>query len=524
MMSEHPTASGNPTAPLLGQREIARAAGVVMAAFVTSRLLGLARDMIIARQFGTSQELGAYLAAFRVPDLIFYLIAGGALGSAFIPTFTSYLAQGHEDSAWRLANTIYTWVMLLLTATAAVAACLAPQLARFIVPGFDPQSQALTAFLMRGMLVAPVAFGLSGVSMGVLNAYQHFLWPALAPAVYNLSIIAGAWWGAPRWGVRGLAMGVVVGSGAHWAVQLPALWRRGWRYEPSLDWRSPGVREVGRLMLPRTVGLAAVQFNFLINTVLASALGGEAIAALDFAWKLMLLPQGVLALAVATAVFPTFSALVAQDRLTEMRSTLVDTLQAVMYLTIPAGVGLLMLRVPIVRLLLERGLFGQGSTQAVAWALQFYAPGLIAHAGVEILARAFYALHDTRTPVGIGLAAMAGNVVLSLLLRRPLGHGGLALANTLSTYWELAALLWAIRLRLQGLEGGRLLPVCCRIVLAVGAMGLALGLISRRIGGIPLVVVAVSTVLGLVIYMGVSWMLGLIGELKTVWRLAQRQE
>jgi putative peptidoglycan lipid II flippase len=503
------------------ERHIVRAAGVVMAAFVASRALGLVRDMIIARQFGTSQELGAYLAAFRVPDLIFYLIAGGALGSAFIPMFTSYLAEGREESAWRLANAIYTWVLLLLTGAAAIAACLAPQLARIIVPGFGPQAQALTAFLMRGMLVAPIIFGLSGVSMGVLNAYQHFLWPALAPAVYNLAIIAGAWWGAPRWGVRGLAMGVVVGAAAHWAVQLPALRQRGWHYEPRLDRADPGVQEVGRLMLPRTAGLAAVQFNFLINTVLASVLGGEAIAALDFAWKLMLLPQGVLALAVATAAFPTFSMLAAQDRLEEMRSTLVNTLQIVLYLTIPAAVGLLVLRGPLIRLLLERGLFDQNSTRAVAWALQFYAPGLVAHAGVEILARAFYALHDTRTPVGISLAAVGGNVALSLMLRGPLGHGGLALANTLVTYWELAALLWAIRPRLQGLEGKRFLPACWRMALAAGAMGLALSWIPGRMSDSPLWAAVSGVGVGCAVYAGTSWALG-TRELKTLWALAQR--
>jgi putative peptidoglycan lipid II flippase len=358
--------------------------------------------------------------------------------------------------------------------------------------------------------------------MGALNGCQHFLWPALAPAVYNLAIIAGAWWGAPRWGVRGLAVGVVVGAGGHLAVQLPALWRRGWRYEPRLDWRNPGVREVGRLMLPRTVGLAAVQVNFLVNTILASTLGGEAIAALDFAWKLMLLPQGVLALAVATAAFPTLSALAAQERLTEMRAALVDTLQAVLYLTIPAGVGLLVLRGPIIRVLLQRGLFDQSSTQAVAWALQFYAPGLIAHAGVELLARAFYALHDTRTPVGIGLAAMGCNIALSLLLKGPLGHGGLALANTLATYGELAALLWAIRPRLGGLEGGRFLPACWRMVLAAGAMGLVLGLTSGRMDGAPLVAAGGGMGLGIVVYLGASWVLG-ARDWRAVWGLIQRE-
>jgi putative peptidoglycan lipid II flippase len=267
--------------------------------------------------------------------------------------------------------------------------------------------------------------------------------------------------------------------------------------------------------------LAAVQFNFLVNTVLASTLGEEAIAALDFAWKLMLLPQGVLALAVATAAFPTFSALAAQDRLVEMRSTLANTLQGILYLTIPAGVGLLVLRVPLIRVLLERGLFSRGSTQAVAWALQFYALGLIAHAGVEILARAFYALHDTRTPVVIGLAAMAGNIALSLLLKGPLAHGGLALANTLVMFGELAALLWAIRSRLEGLEGERFLPASQRMLLAAAIMGLVLGLISGRMSGSPLMVLGINLVLGILVYGAVSWTLG-ADDLRATWGLVQQ--
>jgi putative peptidoglycan lipid II flippase len=520
-MNRHSAGTDSSTIPSPGQRQITRAAGVVMAAFVLSHALGLVRDMMIARQFGTSQELGAYLAAFRVPDLIFYLLAGGALGSAFLPTFASYLAQGREDSAWRLANAIYTWLLVILSGLAAAAAWQAPRLARLVVPGFDPEAQALTAWLMRRMLIAPVIFGLSGINMGALNAYQHFLWPALAPAVYNLAIIGAAWWGAPRWGVYSLAVGVVVGAAGHWAVQIPALWRRGWYYRPRLDWRSPGIREVGRLMLPRIVGLAAVQLNFLVTTVLASGLTEDAIAALDFAWKLMLVPQGVLALAVATAAFPTFSALAAQDRLVEMRTTLENTLQAVLYLTIPAGVGLLVLRVPIIRVLLQRGLFDQASTQAVSWALQFYALGLIAHAGVEILTRAFYALHDTRTPVAIGLAAMAGNIVLSLLLKGPLTHGGLALANTLAMLGELAVLLWAIRSRLQGLEGSRLLPACWRMVLAAATMGLVLSLTAPRTSGPPLVVLAINLIVGIAVYGGASWILS-ADDLRAAWGLVQQ--
>ena len=436
-----------------GKQQIARAAGLVMVLFVLSRLMGLAREMIIGAQFGTSADLDAYLAAFRLPDLLFQLVAGGALGSAFIPTFTGYLARKDHDGAWRLASGVANLLLVVMTAIAALAAVLAPWLVRQVIaPGFDPSQQVLTARLMRLMLVTPVVFGVSGLVMGALNAHQHFLLPAAAPILYNLAIIGGALGLAPRLGVAGLALGVVAGSGLHLLVQVPGLVRFKARYWPVLTVHDPGVREVGCLMAPRVLGLAAVQVNFLINTVLASGLAKGSLSALNFAWLMMMLPQGVFAQAVATAAFPTFSALVARGKTDEMRSTLSATLRAIFFLSVPAAVGLLVLRMPLIQLLFQRGAFEASSTEAVAWALQFYALGLPAHAGVEVVARAFYALHDTRTPVAISVAAMALNVVLSLILIRPLAHGGLALSNTVATTLEFMGMMFLIRRRLGGIE------------------------------------------------------------------------
>jgi putative peptidoglycan lipid II flippase len=436
-----------------GKQQIARAAGLVMVLFVLSRSMGLAREMIIGAQFGTGADLDAYLAAFRLPDLLFQLVAGGALGSAFIPTFTGYLAREDRDGAWRLASGVANLVLVVMTAIAALAAVLAPWLVqKVIAPGFDPSQQVLTARLMRLMLVTPVVFGVSGIVMGALNAHQHFLLPAAAPILYNLAIIGGALGLAPRLGVAGLALGVVAGSGLHLLVQVPGLVRFKARYWPVLTVRDPGVREVGCLMAPRVLGLAAVQVNFLINTVLASGLAEGSLSALNFAWLMMMLPQGVFAQAVATAAFPTFSALGARGKTNEMRSTLSATLRAIFFFSVPAAVGLLVLRMPLIQLLFQRGAFEASSTEAVAWALQFYALGLPAHAGVEVVARAFYALHDTRTPVAISVAAMALNVVLSLILIRPLAHGGLALSNTVATTLELMGMMFFIRRRLGGIE------------------------------------------------------------------------
>jgi len=454
--------------------QLARAAALVIGAYVLSRVLGLGREIIIGREFGTTRELDAYLAAFRIPDLIFQLIAGGALGSAFIPTFTTYLARGREQGAWRLASSIMNLVLVVLSACAVLAAVLAPRVVRAMTPGFSAEEQALTVQLMRVMLVSPVVFGLSGVVMGILNSYQHFLVPALAPAVYNLCIIGGAALLAPSMGVFGLAAGVVAGAFMHLVIQIPQLVRQGASYRPTIDLSHPGVREVGRLMLPRVLGLATVQINFLVNTFLASSLIAGSLAALNYAWMLMLLPQGIFAMGIATAAFPTFSDLAAKGRREELRSTLSETLRLVLFLSIPSAVALIILREPLVRWLLERGRFDPSSTQAVAWALQFYALGLVAHSALEILTRGFYSLHDTRTPVAIGVGAMMLNIMLSLALIQPLRHGGLALANSLATIVEAVLLLLILRGRLGGLENGALARSAARTGLAAGVMGVAI--------------------------------------------------
>jgi putative peptidoglycan lipid II flippase len=458
--------------------QIARAAGLVMALFLISRALGLLREMVISHQFGTGGQLDAYLAAFRLPDILFQIVAGGALASAFIPTFSAYWAQGREKGAWRLASAIINLVLILTTALGILAALLAPWLVRIVIaPGFDPERQALTADLMRLLMVTPVIFGISGIVMGILNARQHFLLPAMAPIFYNLGIMTGAIFLAPSMGVLGLAVGVVAGALGHLLIQMPGLIRHGFRYTATLGLQNPGVHEVGRLMLPRMLGLAAVQINFLVNTILASSLVAGSLAAINYAWLLMLLPQGVFAQAVATAAFPTFSTQAAKGQRAELRSTLAATLRAILYLALPAAVGMIVLRELLVQLIFQRGAFTETSTQMVAWALAFFALGLPAHSVVEIVVRAFYAMHDTRTPVAVGIGAMVLNVILSLAFIRIfeavgwMALGGLALSNSVAIIVEMAVLLVIIRRRLGGLEDRRMASSLVRFGLASVAMG-----------------------------------------------------
>ena len=459
----------------LSGRRLASAALVVMLFFVLSRVTGLAREIVIGAHFGTSLELDAYLAAFRVPDLLFQLVAGGALGSAFIPTFALHWARAQKAEAWLLFSRVLNLMTLLLVVIAALLMVLAGPLVHWVIaPGFSPAQQVITTQLMRWMLVSTVVFGASGLIMGALNATQHFLLPAAAPVFYNLAIILGAWLLTPSFGIFGLVIGVVVGAVVHLLVQLPGLWQVRARYSLTLDVQDAGVREVMRLMGPRVLGLFFVQMHFVVNTILASGLTSGSLSALNYAWLLMLLPQGIFAQSIATAIFPTFAAQVSMGQVDTLRHTFGQILRIILFFTIPAALVLYLLRVPLITVLFQRREFTAESTALVSYALQFYAAGLIAHAIVEIAVRAFYALHDTWTPVVVGVGAMILNIGLSFWWVRLLGHGGLALANSAATTLEMILLLWLLRRQIGGFDWQRFGASLWRQAVATLIMGAVL--------------------------------------------------
>lgn len=482
---------------------LVRATGTVMLFFVLSRALGLAREIAIGYQFGTSAPLDAYVAAFRIPDLLFNLVAGGALASAFIPPYTARLAANDVRASWRLASQVINLVfvvMALLCLAAALAA--EPLVGATVGVGFTLAQKRLTADLMRIMLLTPTIFAISGIVMAILNAHQEFLLPAIAPVVYNLGIIGGALLLAPTFGVYGLAWGVVAGAWLHLLIQVPWLMRRPLEYAPQLGLRDPGVQEVVRLMLPRTLGIAAVQINFLVNTILASTLPAGGLAALNYAWLLILLPIGVIAQSIATVLFPTFSRLYALNDVGGLRRAFSVGFRVTLFLTIPATVGLYLLRMQVIEILLQRGAFDARSTAQTALALQFFAIGLFAHAGLETLTRAFYALHDTATPVRVGVAAVGLNIALSLVLFKPLAQGGLALANSLATMMEMLALLYWLRPRLGGMDGGTIARSVAKMVLGAVVMGVAIQVwLALSVGQNEWLVILGGMALGAVAYL-----------------------
>ncbi len=462
-------------------RQIARAAGTVMFALLLGQFASLARSIIVAGTFGASPALDAFTAANRVSETLFLLVAGGALSSAFIPTFTGLLVRDQKDSAWRLASALANAVTLSLSLLAVFMAVFAPQVVRYaLAPGLseDPELFATTVSLLRIQLVSAVIFGLGGMVGGILNVHQVFLIPALTPAMYQLGIIVGALVLAPALGIHGLAWGVVIGAFAYLFIQIPALLKQKGAYSFTLGIENPDVKQVIFLMGPRLLGVAVVQLNFWVNTNLASRMEEGSVTSLGLAFSLMIMAQAAIAQSVAIAAMPTFSAQHALGKMDEMRSSLAASLRGILLMALPASIGLILLRQPLISFLYQRGNFDGHDVQLTAWALLWFAAGLVGHSVMEVLTRAFYAQQDTKTPVLIGTVAMGLNVVFSFVFSgwfEQMGWfplGGLALANSLATALEAAALFIVMRKRLNGIEGKNIARGFAACALASLGMGI----------------------------------------------------
>ena len=512
---------GEPAAPKPGRLGmLASAAWIVAVGFMLSRVLGVARSVAIANAFGTDPELAAYWVAFRLPDLVFQLLAGATLSAAFIPTFSRVRVERGTAEAWRMASSVLNLVSLATFLAAGIAYLAAPTLVPWLAPGLgkatgrEAELLTLAVQLTRLMLLSPLFFGISGMLTGILNARQHFLAPAIAPLIYNASIILAAMFFGRSFGVQALAWGVVVGSAGHLLVQLPALSAVGMRWTPRLDVFSDGVRDVMSLMAPRVVGLAAAQVNFLAVIFFASFVSDEAISAMNYAFLMMMLPVGVIGMAISTAVFPTLAQHAAARETMLLRDALTHALRTILLLAIPASVGLILLAGPAVRLLLERGAFDDRSADLVVSALVVYGVGIFAHSGVEILSRGFYALSDTCTPVAAAVVAMILNVALAALLVTPFGLRGLAGAATLTAILEFGLLVLALRGRIGGLDAPVLTQSVRSTLIASAVMAVVILLVRFALSLVGLEatstlgalgVLAVAGGLGSIVFVALSY-------------------
>jgi putative peptidoglycan lipid II flippase len=448
---------------------------------MASRVLGLVRDMVFATLFGAGDQMDAFRVAFKIPNLVRDLFAEGAMSAAFVPTFTRRLTQEGRPAAWRLGRLVISMLVVVTGVVALAGIALAEPLVRLFAGGYAavPGKLELTITLTRLMFPFLVLVAVAVALMGMLNALRHFFVPALSPALFNVGAIFSAvafvplmpWFGWPP--MMGLAIGTLLGGLLQAVVQWPALRREGFRYRFELAPRDPGVREILWLMVPGTVGLAAVQVNVFVNMVLATGQGTGAVSWLDYAFRLMYLPIGIFGVSIATAAVPTISSFAAREDVAGMRRTVSSGLRLMLMLNVPATVGLIALASPIVRLIYERGRFTPEDTAATAAGLMFYAPGLIGYSAVKIASPTFYALRDSRTPVMASMLSVVANVALNVTLVRVMGYRGLALGTAIAALLNAGMLLWLLRGRLGGIEGGRVATTFAKIAAASAVMAAA---------------------------------------------------
>lgn len=492
----------------------------MMVTILASRLLGLVRNAVISHQFGQKYWADVYTGAFQIPDLLFYLIAGGALSSAFIPVFTEYITKGEDDKAWRVFSTVSCVMFVVIGAFVVAGEIFATPLVHIVNPGFAPGKVADTVPLTRILLPAQLCFFLGGILMGTQYARQRFLIPSLGPVVYNIGIILGGVLLAPFVGVAGLCWGAAAGAFAgNFLLQIAASRRIGMRFSLSFDWRDPGAMKVWKLMLPVVLGLALPQVSIWMNRAFASYLGDGPQAALFNANQMMQVPLGIFAQAMGVAIFPTLSALAARRELDTLRTTASSGIRSLLFLTIPSSVLMIVLATPIVQVLLQGGKYGPDDTAAAASALGFYCVGIFAWSAQSILARAFYALQDTVTPVVVGTVVTLFFIPLNWVFGFTLhmGINGLALATTVAAVIHMVVMMEVLRRRLNGFETPQLLTsftrttlaslgaaVPCRVVMAV--MGAATGG-TWAIKLHALMTVIVAGLAGCVGYVLFAWLL-----------------
>lgn len=445
------------------KRNIVRAAGILGSATMLSRIMGMVRDMVVSRLFGAGMATDAFFAAFQIPNMLRRFFAEGALTSAFVPTFSTVLTQRGEKEARELANVCCTLLTIVMAAITLIGVICSPWIVGLMFPGFKavPGKFELTVLLNRLMFPYIFFISLVALCMGILNTLRHFFTPAISTVFLNVAMILSAlllraYFEVP---VTALAAGVLIGGILQLLLQLPVLWKKGFPLRPRFDFGNQDVRRIALLMLPATFGVGVYYLNITVSAILASLLPQGSVSYLYYAQRLFEFPQGIFTVSVAQAVLPSMSRQAADGDLSGMKESLAFGLRLTLFVTIPAMAGLMACSTPIFSLLFMGGAFDYSKAVNSAQALLFYSLGLSFVAMTRVLAPAYYALKDTRTPVWTAFAAFLLNVGFSLVLMKPLLHGGLALATTLSALANMLLLLWFLRQKI-GSFGGRGILVC----------------------------------------------------------------
>lgn len=487
------------------QQSVARSAGIVSIAVMFSRVLGLVREMIFARYFGSGFLYDAYVVAFRIPNVLRDLFAEGALSAAFVKVFTDYQINKSEKEAWHLAGLIINGLAVIMSIICIIGIIFSHQFIDLVADGFSPEKAQLATTLTQIMFPFIMLVALAAVAMGVLNTKGVFGIPASASTVFNVVSIlfglgfaywlSGGGWEAPKdhnlipdikaqWAIIGMAIGTLIGGAAQFAMQIPSLYKVGFRFVPGLSFSDPGVKRVVNLMTPAILGTSAVQINVLINTFFVSEING-AQGWLSYSFRLMQFPIGLFGVAVGTAAVPVLSRMASEGKFKDFRDTLSDSVNLVFLMTLPAACGLIILGEPIVRLIYERGAFHSADTMMTAYALAGYSVGLAGYAAIKVISPAFYAMDDAKTPMIIALFSIIVNAIGAYFLRLWLsnygvtpetphgyGHVGVALATSLVALVNFVALVWFMRRKIQRLNGRKIARAFLKIAAASAVMSI----------------------------------------------------
>jgi putative peptidoglycan lipid II flippase len=526
--------SDGTTGTMREKHRIAKAAGIVSASTLLSRILGFIRDMIVAQYFGAGMSTDAFFVAFRIPNLLRRLVGEGSLTVSFIPVYSEYLHQRPQKESDELVRASFSVLLVVLAGITILGIVASPWIVKIIAHGFIQESEKFQLTVLLNRLMFPYIFfiGLVAWAMGILNTWRHFAAPALAPVFLNLAIILCALWLSPKLSspILSLAYGVLLGGILQLLFQIPFLYRKKVSFRFFFKPAHPGVRRIVALMGPSVLGLAVTQLNVIVNTLLASYLPEGSISYLYYADRLLEFPMGIFAIAIATAVLPSLSAQAAKRELQGLKETISFSLGLVFFVTLPAMVGLIVLRVPILNLLFQRGSFGMTETAMTAQALFYYSLGLVGFAGVRIIVPVFYALQDMRTPVKVALVSLMANAGLGVLLMIPLRHGGLALAASLAAGLNFVLLIYLLKKKIGCIGSSKIFPSFLKSLVSSGIMGLVIfaaihgedpwrtsGVTGEKIG-----LLLAGLVLGVLIY-GLSCYICKSEELRSIMEMIRKK-
>ncbi len=457
-------------------KSIASAALIITLAGISSRVLGLVRDRLLASTFGAGDVLDVYYAAFRIPDLVYNLLIMGALSAAFIPVFTGLVSREKNDEAWKMANGVMNLAIFFIIVVSLILALFAPLLMKIITPGFSDEKIKLVVLFTRIMFLSPLLLGISGIFGGILTSFRRFLIYSLAPLFYNLGIIIGIVFLVKIMGTVGLAWGVVLGATLHMLFQWPAVRQLGFKFlvEFRESFKNKDVRKVIRLMLPRTLGIAVSQVNLTIITIFASLLSAGSLTIFNLAQNLQSVPIGIFGASFSIAVFPFLAACFAKEEKKDFVAFFSKTFRQILFFVIPISIFILLLRAQIVRVVLGSGKFDWEDTILTFQALGIFALSLFAQSLIPLLARAFYAMHDTKTPFYIALASEAVNISLVLFLINKFQLLGLVIAFSVTATIQMFLLLFVLRSRFESLDDKEILKSVFKIAIASVFAGMAI--------------------------------------------------